>query len=81
LNNCGFIRKENNKVSVSQREILTPDETNYTIILKHKPVDKLFIYNQKTGEKIENFSLVEGTETTYRVNQTNDNVIVDYEYL
>lgn len=81
LNNCGFIRKENNKVSVSQREILTPDETNYTIILKHKPVGKLFIYNQKTGERIKNFSLVEGTETAYRINQTNDNVIVDYEYL
>jgi hypothetical protein len=44
-------------------------------------VGKLFIYNQRTGERIKNFSLVEGTETAYRINQTNDNVIVDYEYL
>lgn len=84
LNNCGLVKGENNKVLVSQREIITPDkeqnDTDYFIKLKHKPINKFFVYNQKTGDKIDNILPVEGTETTYNVGQTLDNVIVDYTY-
>lgn len=76
LNNSALVQNHVNKFLITKREILTPEEG--IISLKHSPEGKIFIYKQSNGEKIDNFTLIEGTK--YQTNEFVDNVIVDYEY-
>ena len=64
-------------ILVSKRENLESDE-NCTIALECAPVGEVFLYNKKTGEKIENFVLKE--EKSIQIDKPYIDVIVDYNY-
>lgn len=68
--------KDDEKIEISCSEEVESNEEGI-VYLKH-PAKNLFIYNKKTGEKIENFELVD--ESTFSIDAPYTDLIVDYIY-
>ena len=79
MSNTGLIKLDNSyKLKISQRDYI---ETNGEGVLEltHAPADNwIFVYNKKTGEKLENLQRISATEIQTPLVYTD--VIADYTY-
>lgn len=76
LSNAKLIKGQDEGVIISKREQLSLDENN-SFTLKEKPLDKLFVYNKVTGEKLQYTNL---SDKTYQVEGIVSEVVADYTY-
>ena len=69
-------QKKQEDILIAKREEKESDEAGI-ITLEHQPVEKVFLYNKKTGEKILDFILL---DKGIKVEKPYLNVVIDYNY-
>lgn len=77
LTNAKLLKNSNREVLISKRENLETDE-NGVAELKQEPCGKMFVYNQATGERINDYTI---SNKTLFLPQQFLNIFVDYQYL
>lgn len=73
--NAKLLKNEGGGVVISKREVKSTDE-NGNFDLLYAPVDKIFVYNKRTGEKVD---YIINEDSSIHVDGVNE-VIVDYDY-